>query len=205
MNLMTSSISLMSSDVSLAGANTLLSASDWIQLIGIIVGLITSIVAIIISIQTLKQSNESILENSRANIVFYIDTLTGAQQYLVIKNFGNSIGRIISIEINPKPDYSKSPKLSGKPNPIITDYKNILLAPNQCIKSWFPFSNYPDKKFEISVSYETLGKTYTENYPIDLSYIEAIDYLKKTAFYTDDEKEALVDINNTLIRFSEKF
>lgn len=182
-----------------------LDLSDWIELIGIVVGFITSIVAIIISLATLRQSNKSIVENSRANIVFYVDTLTGGQQFLTLKNFGNSVGKILSIDVVPRPDYAKSPKLSGRPNPILVDYKDILLAPNQCIKSWFPFSHYPDKKFNIVVKYTTLGKTYTETYIIDLSYIEAIDYLKKTSLNVDDEKDALVSINNTLSRFSEKF
>lgn len=178
---------------------------DWIQIVSIVVGSITSIVAIAISVKTLKQSNKVFEESSRANIVFYIDTLTGGQQFLVIKNFGNSIGKIISIDISPKPDYAKSPKLSGKPNPVITDYKNILLAPNQSIKSWFPFSRYPDKEFNITVKYSTLGKEYIENYSINLAYIEAIDYLQKSSSHIDDEKEALVSINNTLLRISEKF
>lgn len=176
-----------------------------IDIISIISSSILSIIAIVISVKTLRQSNETILESSRANIVFYVDTLTGGQQFLTIKNFGNSIGEILNINILPRPDYSKSPKLHGKTAPVITDYKNILLAPNQCIKSWFPFSKYPDKKFTITVTYKTLGKIYTENYPIDLSYIEAIDYLRKSNFDIDNAKEALVNIDNTLRSFSEKF
>ena len=181
---------------------------DWsivVDIISIITSSSLSIVAIIISIKTLKQSNNAIIESSRASIVFYVDTLTGAQQFLTIKNFGNSVGEILDININPRPDYSKSPKLSGKPAPVITDYKNIFLAPNQCIKSWFPFSRYPNKKFTITVKYKSLGNTYEETYSIDLSYIEAIDYLRKSDFAVNDEKQALVNIDNTLRSFSERF
>lgn len=181
---------------------------DWsiiVEIISIIFSSILSIVAIIISIKTLKQSNNAIIESSRANIVFYIETLTGGQQFLVIKNFGNSIGEILDIDITPKLDYSKSPKIHCSSVPVITDYKNISLAPNQCIKSWFPFSKYPDKKFTITVTYKTLDNTYKETYPIDLSYIKAIDYLRKTNIDVDNEKQALVNIDNTLRRFSEKF
>lgn len=180
-------------------------ASAIIDIISIISSCILSVVAIIISIKTLKQSNEAIIESSRANIVFYVETLTGAQQFLTLKNFGNSVGKVISIDIDPKPDYTKSPKLSGKPNPVLIDYNDILLAPNQCIKSWFPFSKYPDKKFKVYIKYETLGKVYEDNYFIDLTYIEAIDYLQKNSIDVRDEKSALVDIGNTLRRFSEKF
>lgn len=187
--------------------NILFCSIDWtivVDIISIIASSVLSIVAIAISLKTLKQSNNAIIESSRANIVFYVDTLTGGQQFLTLKNFGNSVGKLIYIDITPKPDYTKSPKLSGRPNPVLIDYSNILLAPNQCIKSWFPFSQYPDKKFKVHIEYETLGKIYKESYNIDLSYIEAIDYLYKNSCDVNDIKSALVDIGNTLRRISEK-
>lgn len=176
-----------------------------IDVLSIISSSILSVVAIVISIKTLKQSSDALIENSRANIVFYIDTLTGGQQFLTIKNFGNSVGEILNIDISPKLDYSKSPRLHSTSTPVITNYKNIFLAPNQCIKSWFPFGDYPDKKFIVTVTYKTLKKTYTEQHHIDLSYIDAIDYLRKSSFHSDDTKDVLVDINHTLQSFSEKF
>ena len=188
--------------------NILFCDIDWsvvVDVISIIASSVLSIVAIIISIKTLKQSNESIMESSRANIVFYVDTLTGSKQFLTMKNFGNSVGKILSVKITPKPDYTKSPLLSGNSNPILIDYSNIVLAPNQCIKSWFPFSQYPDKKFKVHIEYETLGKTYKEDYSIDLSYIEAIDYIYRAPFDVKDEKAALVNIGNSLDRISERF
>ena len=170
--------------------------SDIIEIISIIANLTTSIIAIVISMLTLKQSSEAIIESSRADIVFYIDTLTGAQQFLTIKNFGKSVGKVLDIKITPELNYSK--------NPILVDYTNILLAPNQCVKSWFPFSDYPDKRFDVYIKYETLGKPYEYNYTIDLSYIKAIDYLYKSPTDVQSEKSALVDIGNTLRRISEK-
>ena len=147
-----------------------LTVSNWIELIGIIVGLITSTVAIIISVKTLKQSSNAILDSSRANIVFYIDTQTGDQQFLTLRNFGNSIGKLISVDIAPKPDYAKSPRMSNESRPLIIDYADILLAPNQYIKSWFPFKGYPDKKFKVHIKYETLGKKKYMNLIIVLIY-----------------------------------
>lgn len=187
--------------------NILFCKLDWsivTNIISIIASSILSTIAIIISVKTLKHSSKTTFESSRANIVFYVDTLTGGQQFLTIKNFGNSLGTIINIDISPKPDYSKSPKLKDVSVPVITNYTDISLAPNQCIKSWFPFSQYPDKKFNITVQYKTLGKTYTENYPIDISYIEAIDYIRKTSVH-NDIPHALKDINETLQNISERF
>ena len=48
------------------------------------------------------------------------------------------------------------------------------------------------------------AKTYEYNYPIDLSYIEAIDYLYKNPLDIKNENDALVYIGNTIKRFSEK-
>lgn len=182
-----------------------LTASDWIELIGIIASIVTSIVAIVVSVKTLKQSSNAIIDSSRANIVFYIDTQIGDQQFLTIKNFGNSTGKIISIDIIPKPDYAKSPRMSNESHPLIIDYSNILLAPNQYIKSWFPFNGYPDKKFKVHIKYETLGKIYESDYSIDLSYVDTMNCLYWAPFDIPDEKHALVEIGNTLKRISEKF
>lgn len=178
--------------------------SDKIELFSIVTSLATSIIAIVISVKTLKQSSNAIVESSRANIVFYIDTLTGGQQFLTVKNFGNSVGEILSVNISPKLDYSNHPKMPKKHNPVLIDYKGILLAPSQCVKSWFPFSEYPDKVFDIHIEYKTLGKIYKADYPINLSYIEAIDYIYKTPLDVKNETSALIDIGNTLRRISEK-
>ena len=176
---------------------------DWIEIISIFFNLLTSIVAIVISIKTLQQSNNAIIESSRANINFFVDTPTGGQYFLGVKNFGNSIGKVLNIDIDPKLDYSKSPKNYPPQKPII-EYKNILLAPGQAIKSWFPFSNYPDNVLNVTIEYETLGKIYKEVYSIDLSYIKSIDYIRKTSMDVRDEKQALVSISNVLSGISEK-
>lgn len=34
----------------------------------------------------------------------------------------------------------------------------------------FPFENYPDKIFSVTLRYKTLNKIYTESYTIDLSF-----------------------------------
>lgn len=179
--------------------------SDIIQIISIICTSSLSIIAIIISVITLKQSSKAIVESSRANIMLYFDTPTG-NSFIVLKNFGNSVGKVLDINISPKLQRSKSPQIIGKQNVSSPfDFKNITLAPNQSIKSWFPFKNYPDKHFQINLKYETLGKIYNENYCIDINYVDSIDYLFTSNIDTKDEKQALVNINNTLMRINEKF
>lgn len=179
-----------------------LDPSNKIEIISTISSLITSIVAIIISIKTLKQSNYAILETSRANIVFYIDILTGKQSYLVLKNFGNSSGKVLELQITPCIKASKIDSNHNMKN--ITDFSNITLAPNQTIKSWFNFFKYPDKIFNVNIKYETLGKTYIDSYTIDISYIDSIDYLSASPIDINTEKDALIRINNSILRLNER-
>ncbi len=181
-----------------------LSISDKIEIFSIIASLVTSIIAIVISIITLKKSSNAVIESSRANIMLYFDISTKANSYIVLKNFGNSIGKITKIEISPKLNYSKSPNFTGNNNTVI-QFDNVVLAPNQTIKSWFPFLNYPDKLFKIDLYYKTLNKDYEEHYSLDINYSDDLDYLYMKSVDIPDEKNALVSINNSLIRFIEKF
>ena len=180
---------------------------DWdlvVNILSIVASTILSTIAIVISVKTLRQSNDAIIESSRANIMLYFDVSTKANSFIILKNFGNSIGKVIKIDISPKLNYSKSPSLNNRSIPVI-EFSNVLLAPNQTIKSWFPFREYPDKLFKIDLYYETLNKKYEEHYSIDTNYVDNVDYLYIKSDDVLDEKNALVNINNTLIRFTEKF
>lgn len=182
-----------------------MSISDWIQ---IIVGIITAcgvLSSIIISVKTLKQNNEMIEESSKAHIIFYVDYHPQTSRYyLVIKNFGNSVGELLNVEVTPKLDWQKCNfKQDIKP---LTESTNVLLAPNQKISSWFDFNDYPDKIFNVKLTYKTINKIYTENYKIDLSFIDNLDWLHNYAFddNTDDYKEVLYRINNSILEVSDR-
>lgn len=175
----------------------------FIDIIAIITSSILSIVAIAISIITLKHSTNAIVESSRANIMLYIDVSINKETYLVLKNFGNSIGKIISLTIIPPIQYSKLDTDYGFDS--IPSFIGVCLAPNQTIKTWFDFEHYPDKSFNIKITYSTLGKNYTTEYPIDISYIDKLDCLTYFSMDIPDEKTALVHITNQLKRLIEKF
>ena len=113
-------------------------------------------------------------------------------------------GKILEIKLTPKLDYSKSPNISNGNIPIV-DFNNVVLAPNQTIKSWFPFRNYPDKDFEVFIHYETLGESYKITYHLHINYVDNIDYLYMQSKDVPTQKDALVNITNTLTRFTEKF
>lgn len=79
--------------------NISLSPSDIIQIISICVSLITSIVAIAISLKTLQQNSKMIRDSSRPYVSILFHPLFNLD-YLILKNFGNSTAKIISIKTN---------------------------------------------------------------------------------------------------------
>lgn len=143
-----------------------ITTADWIQIIIAGFTFIGIIVSIAIAISTLKQNNKIIKESNRAQINFYIDYNPTCNMYfIIIKNFGNSIGKLISLDITPKLDWNKT-NFKQDLTPL-TEATNILLAPNQKVSSWFDFKDYPDKLFKVNIKYKTLNKVYEEKYEIN--------------------------------------
>lgn len=70
------------------------------------------------------------------------------------------------------------------------------------ISSGFDFRDYPDKVFEVEVSYETCGKVITENYTIDINFIGNILTMEPKI---RDELSALKHINKSIKHLSDKF
>lgn len=173
------------------------------ELLSIIFDFITSLTSIIVVIFTYKNLKElkvARFEESRAYITFYIDKFKNdIFSTLIIKNFGKSSGKLISITLNPPLDWSKTKTdINLKP---LTECKNIYLAPNQSVKSLFDFRDQSIKVFEVSITYETLGKTFTDNYQIDLSY--RANVITSTP-RIEDKLDALKSIHESIDKLSQK-
>lgn len=180
--------------------------ADIIQIVIALITFLGIIVSSIIAVISIKQNSKMIEETTKANIVMYIDySPVSNKYYIIIKNFGNSIGKLISINIQPKLDWEKA-EFKNKIK-AITESKNVILAPKQKIGSWFEFNNYPDRKFNVDIEYETMGKIYKNAYSIDLDYIENIDWTTQYAIddTTDNNKEVLYKINRSIQDLSDKF
>ena len=180
--------------------------SDKIQMAFLFVTAITAIISIIISVLTLKHNKKMIEESSKANIVFYVEHIRYSNKYfLTLKNFGKSVGKLLEMKITPNLDYSKIPGYDTE-FPLLTDSKNVLLAPNQKISSWFSFANYPDKIFNVEIKFETLGKICKYNYTIDLNYSQSVESLRHISFDDMDEsnKQVLYYINDSIQEMIEK-
>ncbi|WP_238899438.1 hypothetical protein [Clostridium sp. YIM B02500] len=179
---------------------TSLSTTDKIQMVAIISSSCISIVSVLIALATLRQNARVIEEANKADIMFYITKDRSVSSHsLIIKNFGKSSGEIISLELNPPLKYEKSELNASKKT--ITEYKNIFLAPNQFIKSSFYFRNYPDKVFNVNITYKSLGKLYTNSYTIDLNFYDGV---LTSATSIKGETDALVAIRNSILEVSDK-
>lgn len=185
-----------------------MSTTDWIQFwLAIGTGLL-AIISTIALIITIVQNSKTNYENSRAKILFYVDYIRANNKFfLTIKNFGNSLGKLNYIKISPALDYQKIEGYLGK-HQLLTDSKDIVLAPNQKISSWFSFRNYPDKIFDIELSYASLNgkhsKNFIEKYKIDLSFIDNVENLSHWDIDCPSEKSALILIENQLAEISER-
>ncbi len=87
--------------------------STLFQCIGIVLSflaLVASIIAVILTYKNLsemkKQLNEQqkqYFEQNRGNLIFYVQkSITGITHDLIIKNFGNSPAKLLSLKITPR-------------------------------------------------------------------------------------------------------
>lgn len=175
------------------------------DIVSCIISAVSVLIAAIVAILTyknLREMRKQFFEQNRGRLVFYIDNVrTGLFKVLVIKNFGNSPAKLLSLCITPDLDWRKSdPTSSSDFN--ISNFKDVFLAPGQHVSSAFDFENYPDKIFNIELTYETCGKTFSESYVIDLHFSHiALSYRPETK----DELNALEEINDSIQQLSQRF
>lgn len=119
-----------------------MTSAEWhstlFQFIGLILSLATfigSIVAIYYTYQNLKEMKKQLaeqknqyFEQNRGNLVFYISkNRESIIHSLIIKNFGNSPAKLISLKITPDLDWGKSGE-TGLKDFNITNIKNVFLV-----------------------------------------------------------------------------
>lgn len=193
-----------------------MTSAEWhstlFQFIGLILSFITfigSIIAIWFTYLNLKEMRKQLkeqqnqyFEQNRGNILFYIrKSDVSVTHDLIIKNFGNSPAKLLSLEISPDLDWSKAGNADIKQFNV-SNLKNIFLAPQQHIGTIFDFSNYDDEKFDIKLSYETCGKLIKEEYSIDINCLHNVLTLDPEI---KDVLSALKYINRSITALSNKF
>lgn len=193
-----------------------MTAAEWhstlFQFIGVILSFVTfigSVIAIYYTYQNLKEMRNQLneqknqyFEQNRGNLIFYIaKSDVGITHDLIIKNFGNSPAKLISLKITPDLDWSKAGQ-SGVVDFNITKLNNIFLAPRQHIGTIFDFTHYEENELDVEICYLTCDKYFTESYKIDLNYLHKVLRTEPTI---DNELQALKHINKSINALSDKF
>lgn len=164
--------------------------------------ILIALVAAFYTYKNLKEIRLQFFEQNRGNIIFYVDrAIADKYSTLVIKNFGNSPAKLLSLKTTPNFQWTDDnyPNLQRF---NIADCKNIFLAPNQYILSHVDLKNSTQKTFQIEITYETCGKTITESYVIDLSFSHNLLEVKPAI---NSELQALQEISHSVQQLSRKF
>lgn len=148
-----------------------------ISIISVIATTFSAIVATVMAIFTYQNLSElkfARIESSRAYINLNFVRIQRKNGWrIVLKNYGQSPGTLKRIIVNPPLSVEKVNCLAHEGNrKFLTEATNIYLAPGQAITDAFLFNQYQDCLFHVTVEYETLGKSYSENYDIDLTFRE---------------------------------
>lgn len=193
-----------------------MASAEWystlFQFLGTIVSflaLIASIVAVILAYKNLREMKKQLseqqkqyFEQNRGNLIFYVQPSTfGVTHDLIIKNFGNSPAKLISLEIFPDLDWSKVGRsdISGF---NITRLSNIFLAPRQHVGTIFDFTDFTHTELDVKIHYSTCDRKFTESYKVDLNYVHKILSVEPDI---KDELSALKNINKSIKSLSDKF
>lgn len=150
----------------------------------------------------LNEQKDQYFEQNRGNLIFFITKSSISVTHdLIIKNFGNSPAKLISLKISPDLDWSKAGQAHVN-DFNITKLNNIFLAPHQHIGTVFDFRKFEENELDIEIKYTTCGKEYTEQYKIDLNYLHKVFTLEPDI---EDELTALKYINKSITSLSDKF
>ncbi|WP_049730466.1 hypothetical protein [Dorea sp. D27] len=156
--------------------------------------------------RNLKEIRNQFFEQNRGNLVFSItEVKKGAFRSTVLKNYGNSPARLISLKITPElkwSDVSDGDYEGLDNNPVLSNCKNVFLAPNQFISSDFYFEGYPHETFNVEINYETCGKIFSISYAIDLRYG---DNLVTSVSDTKEQSKILKEISHNIEQLSDRF
>lgn len=163
--------------------------------------LMAAVAAAYFTYKNILEIRNQFFEQNRGNLLFLIVDRGSGLYSTVVKNFGNSPAKLISLTIDPELDWSKT-KGNIPQKFVISKCKNVFIAPGQLIESFFDFSGYPDEKFHIDITYETLNKRMTESYDIDLAYNHRLVDAKITI---KDTTGGLRQINNSVRELSDRF
>lgn len=148
--------------------------TDVINLVLACATIVTAFISILILIVSLKQNGKMLENATRPNINIYGTTTyysNNKDYYLIIRNYGNSSGKILSISCDI--DLSTL-ALEGFSSPFLF-IKDLTLSPNQgysIVLNDKIFKTLVKETISITLEYEGLNKVYKETTILNIKYLQ---------------------------------
>lgn len=164
-----------------------LTLENYIDVIGILASLIVSLTAIIISVITLKQNSKMIESSIRPYIVIYIESITICEQqsYFIIKNFGQSSGKIIKFTY---PPILKNTDQHALIKEAFDSIEGITLAPSQICLIPYDVTSLNNEEISFIIQYKSETKNYKETFSFNPQKYIHIPRLRPETFTSDENK-----------------
>lgn len=162
---------------------------------------IVATIAVFFTYKNLREIKEQFFEQNRGNLIFYIvQTKSGSFYSLVLKNFGNSPAKLLSLTIDPDITWSKTKLDFMNDVDSMSSFENVFLAPNQSLISDFDFDDYPDEIFKVRLKYITCGRTLEETYTINLHCSDSLIFTSPTLKTELDALKAISENIQSLVK-----
>lgn len=164
---------------------TAISPTDIIQIIGIVMATLVSIISIIISVITLRQNSAMIKESTRPNVTIYFDIFqTGTPRgCFILKNFGQSPAKIVSISFN---EALKDSVMFGKTTgDQLKQFEDATIAPNQKFQFPIEAKDYAGKRAIFDITYKNDIDIYYEHVNINVESYFSLIKLRTSSKDTD--------------------
>lgn len=171
-----------------------MNVSDWIQVIAICVSLFVSVVSILQTRKSIKMTEKSVFDANRPYVSIFVEALDTVyfEKYLVIKNFGNTSAKILSIAFKTDLDeWNNKYKLQ-----TLVDGS---IAPGQ------KFTSSLDESFNelivVSISYEDLdGNIYTDLFNVKTDMSKRLLWSAKSKRSDSSEATAIKQSAQAIIK-----
>lgn len=170
---------------------------------------VVATIAVFFTYKNLREIKEQFFEQNRGNLIFFIDQIKSSTFYLlVLKNFGNSPAKLLSLSIEPDLVWHKTKIDFLDDVDSVSSFENVFLAPNQAIISEFDFDDYPDEIFKVRLKYITCGRTIKDSYTIDFRFSNSListGPISKNGSEKESQLEILRSINESIQSLVKRF
>jgi len=174
--------------------------TDVIQAFAATIGIIISLIALWQSKKSIKLTEKSIREANRPVIAMYLEytqVLNTPKEYLVIKNFGNTLATIDSIEMDTKIQIIEDGEIFSQSIPF-------SLAPNQSFSTILRINIFGPEEEEriinVNVSYHDSIQQYSDTFKLNQNLVKDMRFSKSNPSKKSTVQQILSQTTEEILR-----